>query len=444
MATIKIGSTKDMRTYIYADDRGSIGGGGGEGFGTTVLSPLLLAMAQIPPETWGKIMDHLPLRSVGSALLTAKNFAPTDSTHHVKTVNVFHVSEIHPDRNVAVRFPNASNINVFCLLTEGEDLDVSAAEWTVDFLTSFPMLRPPAKEGAAPPPTAFLGGYDETVYDFLIPLVDSFPSQLEFEAYAYKCRRTRTKKSDCSPDHINLAGGGPVFAALLRSLGAAFREGSLDRSLLLEGILPLRSSNALRSVAALQPHDSRRALCREICESFPVSLVGGLLPGRAYLSVEEFWSILMSREKNEKGKQSVLEMVEHVLVKQCKRLSPRRSFKISSHVPADEERTFLENLKVRKNAAHASVHFYTNEQMNFIEGAVAYGCDLSALPVNGVFDSPVDKLERLDSGIDGPRMVAGSCFDRLTFIGLGIDREDFIIVDEEEGGPILAGTLASR
>ena len=142
-----------------------IGTGGGDGGAAVVEveaatgdNGTIAVLPSLPSDAMGVILSHLPMADVKSSLLAGR-ITTSDALRKVTTVNLFRLEDL--DVGVAVRFKNATNVNIFCLLEchvpnfdpgNGGDMitkmSTDALTRIVPALESFPRLE-----------RAFVGGY---------------------------------------------------------------------------------------------------------------------------------------------------------------------------------------------------------------------------------------------------------------------------------------------
>ena len=75
---------------------------------------LSLNVQNLPAPIWGHVLDYLPYNEVRSALLIGKSFA-NEVVKYVQTLNIFKGGELCVP--AARRFPNVTEANILCLLT---------------------------------------------------------------------------------------------------------------------------------------------------------------------------------------------------------------------------------------------------------------------------------------------------------------------------------------
>jgi len=405
------------------------GNDGVEAEAATSKNGTIAVLPTLDADAMGAILDHLPLADVKSSLLAGR-ITTSNAVKHVTTVNLFRVEELNA--SVGTRFSNATNVNIFSLLTFHPDIDFElraapsaavsrqAVQTIPTVLTSFRKLK-----------HAFIGGYSTGC---LGPF---------------------------NGDGLELSERYFLYHTLLDDLCGLYRAGALSQEVILDSILSNYNLHTKCDGMAYNDDERSCILCRTVCETFPLCPIIAHMPpfewdyGGCCLSSNQFWDIVSSRksisteETKESTLKAALEKFKSTLELYGQSRHPRYYKNGTDKLQA------IQALKAKYNAQGDGLYYYDECHLLYFEDAVKYGVDASSLTREYVLQTAFRAaFYSIGGGVPGSVMILRSSVEHLTSVGVnivrndgivrddGIVRGDFILVDDDE--PLLETLLAAE
>ena len=206
---------------------------------------------QLPAVVWGNVLNYMPYEDVRSTLLVGKLIA-VEAAKYVQTLNIMKSTQmVGPP---ARRFPNVTEVNIFCLLihkvaktpqefSSNCKFCSDTAIRTVPFVSMFSKLK-----------LLFVGGRN------IFPAAYDFREDMWFPA---RPMRIRYVPSSCTGP----AGHETVYQSLVMAFCGAFKTRNISMNIAsMDGI---SEGNSRPCRGRTEDPEKPCTFCRSVCQHFP-------------------------------------------------------------------------------------------------------------------------------------------------------------------------------